>query len=239
MKKSIFLFLSAGFALATMAQPGKTPAKTPTKTVGTPAILKNLTDSASYAIGVNVANFYKTQGITTVNAALVTRAITDIMEGKKPLLDDATANNCMNTLMTNIQAKKSQPRIDSGNNFLAKNKLRKEVKTTASGLQYEVLREGNGAKPTTKDSVTVHYKGTLLNGTPFDNSYDRGTPITFPLSGVIPGWTEGLQLMTVGSHYKFYIPSNLAYGAYDYGPIPGGSMLTFEVELLAVKPVKE
>ena len=137
--------------------------------------------------------------------------------------------------MSKMQAEKSQPAIASGEKFLAKNKLKGGVKTTASGLQYEVIKEGTGARPTTTDSVTCHYKGTLLDGKVFDNSYDRGQPITFPLGGVIKGWTEGLQLMTVGSKYKFYIPYTLGYGASDYGPIPGGSMLTFEVELLGIK----
>ena len=136
--------------------------------------------------------------------------------------------------MSKMQAEKSKPRIDSGTNFLAKNKTKPGVKTTASGLQYEVITEGTGEKPTAADSVTCHYKGTLLNGTVFDNSYDRGQPITFSLGGVIPGWTEGLQLMSVGSKYKFYIPYTLGYGAFDYGPIPGGSLLIFEVELLNV-----
>lgn len=106
---------------------------------------------------------------------------------------------------------------------------------TASGLQYEVVKEGTGIKPQLTDSVTVNYMGTLVNGTEFDNSYKRGQPITFFIRGVIPGWTEGLQLMSVGSKYKFYIPYTLAYGAFDYGPIPGGSALIFEVDLLEVR----
>lgn len=229
MKKITLLLLSVTSAGLAMAQPGSTPAKTP------PPVLKNITDSASYAIGMSVANFYKQQGIKTINSSLVTRAINDVMGGKPTLFDEPTANSCMNDYMSKIQSEKSKPRMDSGVTFLAKNKLRPEVKTTASGLQYEVIKEGSGEKPTAKDSVTCHYKGTLLNGTVFDNSYDRGQPITFPLGGVIPGWTEGLQLMSVGSKYKFYIPYSLAYGAFDYGPIPGGSTLTFEVELLEVR----
>jgi len=109
------------------------------------------------------------------------------------------------------------------------------VKTTKSGLQYEVLKEGTGKHPTDKDSVTVHYKGTLLNGETFDSSYDRGQPVTFPLGNVIPGWTEGVQLMTVGSKYKFYIPAALGYGERGAGvKIGPNSVLTFEVELLGI-----
>jgi FKBP-type peptidyl-prolyl cis-trans isomerase len=166
---------------------------------------------------------------------LVSRGINDIFGNKKALLDEAACNNVMNTYMSKMQSEKSKPRIDSGNNFLAKNKNKPGVKVTASGLQYEVITEGTGIKPTAADSVTCHYRGTLLSGFEFDNSYNRGEPITFALGGVIPGWTEGLQLMSVGSKYKFYIPYTLGYGAFDYGPIPGGSMLTFEVELLDVR----
>lgn len=228
MKKTILFLFSLAVVSAISAQPGKTPVK--------PAapVMKNITDSVSYAIGLSVANFYKQQGIKTFNSSLVTRAINDVIGNKKPLFDETVANNVMNQYMGMLQGQKSKPRIDSCNAFCAKNKLRSEVKTTASGLQYEVMVQGNGEKPGPKDSVTCHYKGSLLNGTVFDNSYDRGEPITFALNGVIPGWTEGLQLMTVGSKYKFYIPYNLGYGALDYGPIPGGSLLIFEVELLKV-----
>lgn len=231
MKKAFLFLFSCLLAGSIVAQPGKTPVKT------APPVLKNIHDSASYAIGMSVANFYKQQGIKNINTGLVSRAISDVMGGKPTLFDETAANSCMNDYMTRMQSEKSKPRMDSGAAFLAKNKLRPEVKTTASGLQYEVLTEGSGEKPTAKDSVTCHYKGSLLNGTVFDSSYDRGQPITFSLGGVIPGWTEGLQLMTPGSKYKLYIPYNLAYGAFDYGPIPGGSTLVFEVELLEVKKV--
>lgn len=223
--------LIASFGAA-MAQPKTAPKTLPVKQPV--PVLKTLSDSASYAIGVSVANFYKQQGINKLNTTLVSKGINDILGNKKALLDDAACNNVMNTYMNKMQAEKSKPRIDSGTNFLAKNKTKPGVKTTASGLQYEVITEGTGEKPTAADSVTCHYKGTLLNGTVFDNSYDRGQPITFSLGGVIPGWTEGLQLMSVGSRYKLYVPYTLGYGAFDYGPIPGGSLLIFEVELLNV-----
>jgi FKBP-type peptidyl-prolyl cis-trans isomerase FklB len=128
--------------------------------------------------------------------------------------------------------------VKSCNNFLADNKKNGNIHTTPSGLQYEVLTQGTGAKPAATDTVTVNYKGTLLNGTEFDNSYTRGQPATFPLNGVIKGWTEALQLMPTGSKYKLYIPYQLAYGLNDNGPIPGGSLLVFEVELLDVKKAK-
>ena len=245
MKKSFLVFTFLCTTIVLNAQTGKTGTGTSksAKTVATkttaakPAVnaLKNMNDSASYAVGVSVANFYKQQGIKNLNTSLVSKAIDDILSGKKPLLDDAAANNCMNNYMSRIQAEKSRPAIDAGQTYLAKNKTLPGIKTTASGLQYQIIREGTGAKPVAEDSVTCHYRGTLLDGTPFDNSYDSGKPITFALRGVIPGWTEGLQLMTVGSKYKFYIPFILGYGAFDYQSIPGGSMLTFEIELLDIK----
>jgi FKBP-type peptidyl-prolyl cis-trans isomerase len=198
----------------------------------------NKVDSASYAMGIRYARHYKEQGVPAINKTLLARAITDAMDAKKPQFDEATANSVITSYMMNIYENKAQPRIDAGNAFLKQNKLRPGVKTTATGLQYEVISEGNGQRPTAADSVTVHYKGVLLNETvPFDDSYSRGQPITFALRGVIPGWTEGLQLMTTGSKYKFYIPYNLGYGAFGYGPIPGGALLVFEVELLDVKKV--
>lgn len=196
---------------------------------------KNKNDSASYALGLSFANFYKEQGITTVNKTLITKGMNDVLGNKKMLFDDAAANSVMNSYLTKMQQQKAQGAIDSGAAFLAKNKLKAGIKTTASGMQYEVITEGAGEKPLAVDSVTCHYKGTLLNGTVFDDSYSRGQPITFALNRVIAGWTEGLQLMGIGAKYKLYIPYTLGYGAFDYGPIPGGSMLTFEVELLNVK----
>ncbi len=229
MKRIVWLvFLVAGSSTI-QAQTGKPVAKKPL-----PA-LKNIKDSVSYAIGISVANFYKQQGITTVNSAIVAKAIDDVLAGKKPILDDAAANSCMNNFMMRAQEQKAKKAIDEGRAFLAKNKTRPGVTTTASGLQYEVITEGTGVKPSGQDSVTCHYRGTFINGTGFDNSYDRGQPVTFSLNGVIRGWTEGLQLMTVGSKYKLYVPYTLGYGPNDYNGIPGGSALVFEVELLDVK----
>ncbi len=123
---------------------------------------------------------------------------------------------------------------DKGATYLAENAKKEGVKTTASGLQYKVLKEGDGASPKATDKVTVHYRGTLLNGTEFDSSYKRGEPATFPLNRVIPGWTEGVQLMKIGSKYQFVIPSKLAYGESGGGPIGPNETLIFEVELLKI-----
>ena len=228
MKRAALLIIFFAAINVANAQPGKTTTAKPPV-----AALKNINDSASYAVGVRVANFYKQQGIKKLNTILVSKAINDIMTGKKPLLDDAAANTVMNSYMSRIQAEKSKPTIEAGQQFLAKNKLKPGVKTTASGLQYEIITEGTGIKPTAIDTFVCHYRGTFIDGSEFDAS--RGKPLTMALSQVIPGWTEALQLMPVGSKYKFYIPYNLAYGAFDYNGIPGGSMLIFDLELLDVK----
>jgi FKBP-type peptidyl-prolyl cis-trans isomerase FklB len=232
MKKLFFIFLS-GIALAASAQVKKT---TPAKPAAPVKVLKNLNDSASYAIGLSVINFYKQQGITSLNTALVSRAINDALANRKPLLTDEQANSCVMTLMNQKQEAKSKTTIVEGQKFLAQNKNKPGVQTTASGLQYEIITQGTGPKPTVNDSVEVNYVGTLLNGNEFDNSYKRGQSITFLVTGVIRGWTEALQLMNAGSKYKLYIPYELAYGTNDVGngAIPGGSVLVFEVELLRV-----
>lgn len=241
MKKLILFCSILSVAVITNGQTVTKP-KAPAKPVSKPAVqqkpLKNLNDSASYAIGVSVASFYKQQGITNLNTSLVSKAINDILMGKQPLLNEEAVNMCVNKLMNEIQESKSKPTIEAGKAFLEKNKTRPGVKTTASGLQYEVLTEGTGIKPTTVDTFVAHYRGTLLDGTEFDASYNRGQPLVYPVTAVIRGWTEGLQLMSVGSKYKFYIPYNLAYGTNDNGAIPGGSMLIFELELLDVRKPK-
>jgi FKBP-type peptidyl-prolyl cis-trans isomerase len=230
-----FFLAMTGLALAQTTKPKPATKPVATKPAAPKPALKTLVDSASYAIGVSVASFYKEQGITKLNTTLVAAAINDILSGKQPMLNEFTSNSVMNKLMGQLQEKKTKPAIDSGNAFLQRNKKRPEVKTTASGLQYEVIKEGTGVKPTAADTFVVHYRGTLMNGTEFDASYNRGQPLIMPVSQVIRGWTEGLQLMAVGSKYKFWIPYDLAYGTFDNGAIPGGSMLIFEVEMLDVK----
>ena len=136
--------------------------------------------------------------------------------------------------LAQMKAEKAAANLKAGQDFLEQNKTRPEVTTLESGLQYEVLTPGTGAKPLASDQVTVNYKGTLLNGFEFDSSYKRGEPITFGLGQVIPGWTEGVQLMQEGAKYRFFIPYNLAYGSRDAGEIPPYSTLIFEVELIKV-----
>lgn len=220
------------FALSAGAQKKTTVKTTTTKKTASSrsaSPLKNLTDSASYAIGLSVANFYQQQGFKNLNTNLIAKAINDVQSNGKALMNESEANEAIMfyinpNLRTNIEA---------GRDFLAANKKKAGVKTTASGLQYEVIKDAQGPKPLATDTVVVNYAGRLINGFEFDAS--RGTPIQFLLSRVIKGWTEGLQLMPVGSKYRLFIPHNLAYGPNDNGQIPGGSTLIFEVELLSIK----
>ncbi|MBC7946428.1 MAG: FKBP-type peptidyl-prolyl cis-trans isomerase [Chitinophagaceae bacterium] len=198
-------------------------------------LIRTRNDSISYAIGMDRAIFFKQQGINRMNMPLVTRGINDVTTNKPVLLHDSLANDVMNTVITKLQEEKVRPTIATGKTFLVANGKRAGVKTTASGLQYEVIVEGTGIRPEAKDSVTCHYRGKFINGTEFDASYNHGAPITFALKRVITGWTEGLQLMREGSTYKFYVPYNLGYGPFEQPGIPGGSTLIFEVSLLAVK----
>lgn len=234
--KNLLLCTLLAASVSATAQQKATPAKKPaTKPAAPVNPLKTLSDSASYAIGLSVANFYKQQGIANINTAAVSRAISDAMGGKTVLLTDNDANAVMMRYMNQAQEAKAAPTIKAGETFLATNKTKAGIKTTASGLQYEVIKEGTGPKPAATDTVVAHYRGTLLDGTEFDNSYNRGTPLTIEVGSVIRGWTEALQLMSEGSKYKLYIPHQLAYGTNDMGQIPAGSLLIFEVELLDVK----
>lgn len=239
MKKIIavaVLVSMAGFSWSQTTKPKPVVKPKPTSSgAQATTTLKNMNDSVSYAIGASVANFYREQGITNVNSTIVTAALKDILSGKPAKLDNQTCNMIINQALTKSQEDKAKSKIEAGKTFLAQNKTRPGVKTTASGLQYEVVTEGTGIKPTAADTFVCHYRGTLIDGTEFDASYNRGQPLTLGVSQVIRGWTEGLQLMPVGSKYKFYIPYELAYGPYDNGQIPGGSTLIFDVELLDVK----
>jgi FKBP-type peptidyl-prolyl cis-trans isomerase len=202
---------------------------------------ESLQDKASYTIGLNLGKSLKTNDIQA-NIDLIVRGLRDGLGGGAALLTDEEMQTTMQTLQTQVTAQQEAKRKAAGEKnkaegeaFLAKNKAKPGVKTTASGLQYEVMSEGTGPTPKPTDSVTVNYKGTLMDGTVFDSSYDRKEPVTFVLNQVIPGWTEGVQLMKVGSKYKFYIPSALGYGDRGAGNTIGpNSPLIFEVELLSI-----
>lgn len=204
-----------------------------------PVTLKTAEDSLSYAIGILDGNFFKTQGVTSVNPTSLANGFRDAIQGK-PIFTPEQADQVLRGEMQKMMRKKIQPNIDQCNDFLTQNAKREGVKQTASGLQYEVIKEGSGERPADTSVVKVHYEGFLLNATrPFDSSRDRGAPAEFPLNGVIRGWTEGVQLMTVGSRYKFYIPYQLGYGEQGSGEaIPGGSLLIFDVELIEIVKAK-
>lgn len=198
-------------------------------------VLSSSLDSLSYALGMIDATFFKSQGVDTINYALMNKGFEEVLKDKKTLLTTQQADMTVREQLQAFMRKKSQATIEEGEKFLAENKKREGVKVTPSGLQYEVLKLGTGPKPSDTSTVKVHYEGFLINGKKFDSSRDRGEPISFALNQVIKGWTEGVQLMPVGSRFKFYIPYTLGYGEQGAGgAIPGGAALIFDVELIDI-----
>lgn len=256
MKITGVLLILSVVGLSLQAQTTKKPATTQAKTAAAkPATgvkstgtktaagvsMKNSIDSFSYAVGLSMANFYKSQGVQDINSSLLLKAINDVKAGKS-LLTEEQANACMMNVMQEANNKKmagarkeAEGAKKEGAAFLEENKKRNGVVTLPSGLQYEVITQGTGEKPAPDAQVKVHYQGALLDGTIFDSSIQRGEPIVLGLGNVIAGWTEALQLMPVGSKYKLFIPSHLAYGDQQAGPlIRPGSTLIFDVELLEI-----
>lgn len=197
--------------------------------------LSSVEDSVSYALGINIGQNLKQSGFKNVNVQAMGKAIAEIYAGDSTSLNAEEAGALINNYMTKQSEVKADGAKEEGIAFLAENAGKEGVMTTASGLQYEVVEEGSGASPAATDNVTVHYHGTLIDGSVFDSSVERGEPATFPLNGVIPGWTEGLQLMKEGGKTRFYIPSELAYGDRAASELIGpGSTLIFDVELIKV-----
>jgi len=219
-----------------------TAVKPKTTTAAKPAtvILKTEVDSFSYALGMNIANNLKQQGIEDVSYAAMQKAMKDIYAKATPSLTEEQANATIQSKLKENAAKKTAKVKAEGAAFLEANGKRAGVTTLPSGLQYEVIKKSdsiNAPSPNLQDTVVANYKGTLIDGTEFDNSYKRGKPLTLPVNGVIKGWTEALQLMHVGDKWKIYVPSELGYGERGAGQaIPGGATLVFEMELLGVKP---
>jgi len=236
MKKLIIGLSIVVMAVQVQAQKGKPVAKAPVKAPAKSTTFKNTNDSLSYAFGVSLGNYLNSQGLKKINFALLNQAISTKLAGKKTAFDNDVANMLMGQLAEEKMKRTAVAEKKKGTDFLASNKKKQGVVETASGLQYEILKAGNGPIPKITDTIVAHYKGTLLDGREFDNSYSRGEPITIPVGGVIQGWIEALQMMPVGSKWKIYIPSDLGYGDYGSGPtIPGGATLVFEMELLEIK----
>ena len=205
--------------------------------------LKTPAQKASYGIGLNMGKSLSQEGLDDLDAKAVAMGIEDAIGKKEQKLKDEELAEAFAFLQKRSEermAKLNEESAQAGKKFLEENGKKDGVKTTESGLQYEVVKKTEGAQPKATDAVTVHYEGKLIDGTVFDSSIQRGSPIDLPVSGVIPGWVEGLQLMHVGEKYKLYIPSELAYGAQSPSPaIPANSVLVFDLELLAIKDQKE
>ncbi len=233
--KKILLIICISIVTNAQAQIKKTAIKKTVSTT-TPPVFKNSIDSFSYAIGVEGASYYKSQGAASVNSAMIKKAFDDVY-GKKTLL--LTPEQCSQTIQTKLMANmnsKNSVVKEEGKKFLAENKKRPGVVELPDGLQYEIIKQGTGEKPKITDTVKAHYAGRVVNGTEdFDNSYKRGQPLVIPVGGVIQGWVQALQLMPVGSKWKLFIPSELGYGERGAGgAIPGGATLIFEIELIEI-----
>jgi FKBP-type peptidyl-prolyl cis-trans isomerase FklB len=231
-------------AKATPGAAAKTSQGTATKS-GTARALITKKDKVSYAIGMNFGTGLRQQPIE-VDPSIVAQGIRDAMSGGKMALTDDEARAVLTELQSELKTKQEAKMAQMGDAnkkegtaFLAANKAKEGVVALPSGLQYKIVKQGTGPKPTASDTVVCNYRGTLIDGKEFDSSYKRGQPASFPVGGVIRGWTEGLQLMPVGSKWELFVPSDLAYGDRGAGPDIGpGSTLIFEVELLSIQGKK-
>jgi len=193
-------------------------------------------DKLSYALGMSMASNLMNSGLKQIDVASFVKAFTEIMNNATPSMDSQEANQVIQSYFSKMQDEMLENNLKEGEAFLEENSKKEGVVTLSSGLQYEVLQEGEGAKPKATDKVKCHYHGTLLNGQVFDSSVERGQPAVFGVNQVIKGWVEALQLMQVGSKWKLYIPSGLAYGAQGAGnSIEPNSALIFDVELLGIE----
>jgi len=193
-------------------------------------------EKVSYAVGMSIGESLKAQNLEDIDTKKLSLAMDTIFKNQDPLFTAEEANGIIQAYLdTKKNAAYGSLKLE-GEKFLENNKSNKDIQTTGSGLQYEIIKSGNGKRPSKVDSVSVHYHGTLIDGTVFDSSVERGTPASFGVHQVIPGWTEALQLMDIGSKYRLFIPQELAYGANPHpgGPIQPFSALIFEVELLEI-----
>ena len=199
--------------------------------------MNELQEKVSYAVGMSIAESLKSQKLDKLDLNMLKNGIEDVFENNTFKVNPSEANELIKSYMDEANNAAYGENKQKGIDYLKENQKRSEIKTTESGLQYEILTEAEGARPSSTDNVTVHYHGTLIDGTVFDSSVERGTPASFGVHQVIPGWTEALQLMNVGSKYRLHIPQELAYGANPHpgGPIEPFSALIFDVELLSIQ----
>jgi len=204
-------------------------------------VLKSQKEKVSYIIGMEIGSNLKKQ-LADVDSTILAKGIQDALTNRKPLLTEQEIQETMAAFQKEMMVKQTEVAKKNkaeGEAFLSENKKKEGVKALPSGLQYKVIKAGTGKKPKSNDTVTVHYRGTLINGAEFDSSYKRGQPVSFQVSGVIPGWTEALQLMEVGAKWQLFIPSNLAYGEQGAGrDIGPNATLIFEVELVSIQEKK-
>lgn len=232
--KRIFFSITASMLLMTGC--AQTNGKAGGNKSGDGVELTSAMDSVSYAIGLSVASNLKGQGIENLNADAIRMAVQNVNNDGEHPFSAKDGDMIVRSYMQKQMEVAQEANKKKGEQFLAENAKKEGVTTTESGLQYEVIKEGTGEHPVAESVVKVHYHGTLIDGTVFDSSVDRGEPISFGLNQVIPGWTEGVQLMKEGAKYKFYIPSDLAYGERGSGSIGPGETLIFDVELIEVDP---
>lgn len=237
-RKCLFICTLSMLTLQTAYSQKRKKSKTPPPPAA-PAIVTTL-DSVSYAIGNDMAQMMKSQGLDSLNLPLFMAALEHCFKGDTALLTAEKGSPVVSAYIKKLKAEKAEKNKAEGEAFLAANKTKPGVAVLPSGLQFQVLKAGTGPKPTLQDKVKVHYHGMLIDGSTFDSSVDRGEPITLPVTGVIAGWTEALQMMPVGSKWKLFIPSKLAYGERQAGQkIAPNSALVFEVELLEIVPKED
>lgn len=219
-------------SLATLSVTAQQKKKTVKKTVAVKPLLATKTDSVSYAFGRDIGGTLKNLEITNWNKELIGKAIVSALDGQNSLIEEDQLRIVIQSAVTEAREIKEKENLAKEQAFFTENAKKTTVKTTEEGLQYEVLVEGNGDKPTRENEVTVHYTGTLLDGKKFDSSLDRNEPLKMKLDRVIEGWKIGVPLMSKGAKYRFYVPSKLGYGSQNMGVIPPNSILIFDIELL-------
>ena len=241
--RSLFIRATLAALLLSFTACGKQPAKTAAAPGTPPAagagpVIESVDQKVSYGIGYNMGSSLGREKTVQVDKAAFLAGIEDGLSGAKTRMPESELEAAFTAMQQKVSAEMAaaaEKQLAAGKEYLAKNKARAGVTETASGLQYEVLKSGTGAKPKSTDTVKVHYHGTLVDGTVFDSSVERNEPIEFAVTGVIPGWVEALQLMSVGDKWKLTIPPAIAYGPRATGKIPANSVLLFEVELLGIK----